>query len=183
MRSILLGLTALLMTACNGPGGDGSGTDEPTTPRGRGDDCGEHSPVIDQFDVTVGDPRWYETETGRQCLPTVVITVAPTDEDGDLTYYKMDVWFDEIIDERVLAEGEFSRIEGSIEGEDCGVESIPGLSMLLGIAGGGGLSPSFDTETEFGVVVHDDQDNESNDGTPVVRKVVTPSAALPGACD
>jgi len=176
---LLAGLLAVggLTLGCN----DGSGTTPDDTgngipdPDGTGQDCSEdHSPEF-ELEAVAGDPDWYETDSGVKCLPTVVIrAVDVTDPDGDLTYYKMDVWFDSVVDGRVLREGAKPRIENRVEGDDCEVDSLPGVGMNLGIAGGGTNSPAFDTETEFGVVLQDDAGNESYDGEPKVISVVTP---------
>ena len=179
------GLTALLvvgglaLVGCkdgNGNNPDDTGSGIPN-PDGTDKDCTlDHAP---QFELRASavEPDWYETSSGVKCLPTVLIeAVDITDDDGDLTYYKMDVWFDGVVDGRVLTEGVKSRIENRIEGEDCEVDFLPGVGMKLGIAGGGTSSPAFDTETEFGVVIQDDNGNESYDGEPKVISVVTPKA-------
>jgi hypothetical protein len=181
MRWTLLGAALFALVACDGGDGSGIDTDKPPIPRGRGD-CGDTPPTIDQLVIEAGDPDWFETSDGIKCLPTVNITITPSDEDGDLTYYKMDVWWDGVVDGRVLPEGPLSRIEGALSQEDCDVFNVPGITMRLGIAGGGVTSPAFNTETEFGVVVYDDVNNESNDGVPTVGSVVTPGPATEPDC-
>jgi hypothetical protein len=179
MRSI--GIFTVLLT-CFGCGQDDnrSGlTDSVPIPRGRGDDCGETNPVIQELTVAVTDPQIYETSQGPRCLPTVSITVVPFDEDGDLHYYLMDVWWDDEIDGVVAPQGPFQRIEGTIQGEECEVTSVPGITMRLGIGG----SPPYETEIEFGVVIEDATGNRSNNGVPMVQPVVTPASVDESACN
>jgi hypothetical protein len=173
---------SLVVAGCNG--GDGNGDDDtgdPPIPDGR-DDCGDTPPTLGNIEIVAADPDWFETSSGIKCLPTIEITIQPNDVDGDLTYYKMDVWWDGVVDGRVLTDGPMSRIQGTLDGDDCEVFSVPGITMRLGIAGGGRTSPEFETETEFGVVVHDDADNLSNEGVPEVVSVVTPGPAVESDC-
>lgn len=178
--------TMLSFVACN----DGTGNDDDTggggipNPDGSGEDCStDHSPTF-ELEAEAASPDWYETDEGVKCLPTVSIrAVNVEDPDGDLTVYKMDVWFDGVVDGRVLPEGVKSRVQQRVEGEDCEVDRLGGIGMNLGIAGGGTSSPDFNTETEFGVVVIDDNNNESYDGVPQVISVVTPGpVADDGEC-
>lgn len=181
MRWTLLGATLIALAACNDGNGTPGDDDDPPIPRGRGD-CGDNNPTIDQLVIEATEPDWFETNDGIQCLPVVSITITPSDVDGDLTYYKMDVWWDNVVDGRVLPEGPLSRIEGALSQDDCDVFNVPGITMRMGIAGGGVTSPSFDFDTEFGVVVYDDVNNASEDGTPTVGNVVTPSAVVESDC-
>ena len=181
MRWTLLGLTLFALPACTSDDGSGIDTDKPPIPRGRGD-CGDNAPTIDTLTIEASDPDWFETNDGIQCLPVVNITISPSDVDGDLTYYKMDVWWDNVVDGRVLPEGPLSRIEGALSQEDCDVFNVQGLTMRMGIAGGGTSSPEFDFDTEFGVVIYDDPGNASNDGEPTTGHAITPSAVTEADC-
>ncbi|TVQ90998.1 MAG: hypothetical protein EA397_10915 [Deltaproteobacteria bacterium] len=182
MRPSLFALAALLSGAC-GPDGDGSGlASNPPTPAGRGGDCGENLPVIQELTADVSAPQWYESaqgDQGRLCLPTVTLTILPFDEDGALHYYLMDAWWDDVVDGRVLPEGQRFRIEGSLSNEECSVTSAGGINMRLGIGG----EPPNDTEIEFGVVLENADGLRSNDGTPMTVSVVTPSPVSSSACD
>jgi len=180
MLSVVM-VQAILSVGCSGDDGNGDDTSDAPIPRGRGD-CGDTPPTLGSVIATAGDPDWFETSSGIKCLPTVEVSIQPNDEDGDLTYYKMDLWWDGLVDGRVLTDGPMSRIEGTLDGDDCEVFSVPGITMRLGIAGGGRTSPEFNTETEFGVVVHDDADNLSNDGVPQVVSAVTPGPAVEADC-
>lgn len=178
MRLIAPLALVLLSVGC-GPSGDDSGlNDDPPIPRGRDGDCGDNNPVIEELTATITDPDLYETTQGVQCLSTVTISIVPFDEDGDLDYYLMDVWWDETIDGRVLAEGPFQRVENSL-GEACEVTTMQSVSMRLGIGG----SPPHNTEIEFGAVLEDSAGNRSDDGVPQVVSLVTPPAASPSDCE
>jgi hypothetical protein len=179
MRWFGLATLCLLAAAC-GSTDDGAGTDDgPPIPRGRPGECGNTAPIIQSLTANATDPAFYETTQGRQCLSTVTITVQPYDEDGDLDYYIMDLWWDEVVDGRVLAEGPFQRIEGTIAGTRCEVFSVQGINMRLGIGG----NPPFQTEVEFGVVIEDSSGNRSNGGVPQVVSLVTPGQAGPNDCN
>lgn len=174
--SLAVGMTGLY--ACNGDSGDddetGGGIPDPDD---TGQECDTTNAPTFTLEAEAGTPDWYETEQGVKCLPTVIIrAVNVEDIDGDLVVHKMDVWFDDVLDGAVGTDGVKSRIQQRVDGGDCEVTSLPGISMRLGIAGGGTSSPAFDTETEFGVVIIDDANNESYDGVPQVIQVKTPSA-------
>lgn len=176
----------LAFVACNGDGGGGdddTGSGIPNPDGGR--ECEvDHSPTF-QLEAMAGEPQRYETDEGIKCLPTVVIrAINVEDLDGDLNFYKMDVWFDGTVDGRVLPEGTKSRVQQRVEGDDCEVDQLAGIGMSLGIAGGGTSSPAFETVTEFGVVVIDEAGNESYEGVPQVISVETPGPVTSDAeCD
>ena len=174
----------MILVACNG-GGDGSGidTNDPPDPIGRGECTEESGPTFDVV-ASAADPARYETNEGIKCLPTVRIEALNIeDPDGDLTYIKMAVWFDGVLDGRVLRESPRLQVASTIAGDDCKVPSVPGMGMNIGIAGGGTTSPAFETETEFGVVLFDDADLESYEGELKVTSVVTPAAVTEADCD
>lgn len=173
--------TLLALTACTDGSDDTGNNDDVPIPTGR-TDCGDTPPEISNLVIQAGEPDEFETSDGIKCLATVEITASVTDVDGDLHYYVMDMWWDGVVDGRVLAEGPKSRIEGTL-GDDCEVSDVPGITMRLGIAGGGTTSPAFETETEFGIIIEDDAGNATNDGVPQVVSIVTPPAAAPGDCE
>jgi len=180
MRSLTLVALAAVLAACGPSDDDSRRNPNPPIPGTPGGDCGDNAPTIQELTATIGAPRIYETQqSGPTCLSTVTITVMPYDEDGDLDYYLMDVWWDDVIDGRVLPEGPRQRIEGALDGPDCGVFSVQGISMNLGVGG----NPPFNTEVEFGVVLEDSAGNRSNDGVPQVVSMVTPGQASQADCN
>ena len=166
-------LAGLMALACNGGTDDDSGKgDDAPIPDGPGDKgCGETAPVINSF--TIEDAGMREFDEGT--FPTLGLTVDVSDEDGDLTYYEYRVWWDETLDGVVATEGFYSETYGTVDGDDCEVNSVK-LTMYLGIAGGQN-SPPYSTELEFGAVVRDDKSNESSGGDAVVTTFTTPDAS------
>ena len=158
MRWFVLAIAVVGVGACDG---DGKETDPPPPP-GTSGDCGENPPVI--TDVWVEDGGMYQFEQD-QIFPSVLIWADVEDEDKDLNYYSMRVWFDEVIDGRVLAEGDYAETQGTLSSEDCSVPSAQ-VGLRLAVTSSQ-YSPNFSVETEFGVVVYDDEDNPSNDEEPL----------------
>ncbi|MFK7926623.1 MAG: hypothetical protein AB8H79_00425 [Myxococcota bacterium] len=174
----------MILAGCNGAGdGADDGTGDPPDPIGRGECSNDGAPTF-TLQASAAEPQLYETSEGIRCLPTVRIEARDVEDvDGDLTFYEMEVWFDGVIDGRVLQEGIKLQTKSAVDGDDCKVPSLPGIGMNIGIAGGGTTSPAFNTETEFGVIVQDDNGNSSNDGVTQVVSVVTPGPVTEADCE
>ena len=167
---IVMMLLALGCTSGNGDDGDDKRTDD--IPDGPGDKgCGETDPVIDNFTVEYGGMRDYDEGT----FPSLALKVDVSDEDGDLTYYEYRVWWDSEIDGAVETSGYYAETYGTVDGDDCEVNSVS-LTMYLGLAGGS-KSPPYSTELEFGAIVRDDKTNESGGGAATVQVFTTPDAS------
>jgi hypothetical protein len=125
--------------------------------------------------VVVEDGGMFEFEQGV-IHPSVMIRVEAYDEDADLTFYTMRVWWDDVVDGRVLTEGvEYREIYGTLDDDDCTVSRAT-VGMRLAITGEPPGSPEYWTETEFGVVILDDKENASNEYVPVTASFMTPNA-------
>jgi len=169
----------MILAGCHGAGGGADdATGDPPDPIGRGECANEGAPTF-TLQASAAPPQLYETTDGIRCLPTVRIEARDVEDvDGDLTFYEMEVWFDGVLDGRVLQEGIKLQTKSAVDGDDCKVPSLPGIGMNIGIAGGGTTSPAYNTETEFGVIVQDDNGNSYNDGETQVVSVGTPGTAI-----
>lgn len=148
MRASLMAL--LMLGACKG--GDDTDTDGlPAT----GDTdvttgCGETVPTITE--ITLEDGGMSEgDQCGDEIVPMWLIQLEADDEDGDLTDYRMDVWFDKEVDGVVDDADDPASIEGTIDGDTCDVEKAT-IGMLLCVDGG---AVDADTEYELLVVMYD----------------------------
>lgn len=136
----------LLLAACSG--GEDKATDtEPGTP-GTGDrDCAGEAPVIES--VTIEDYGLYEFESGT--YPAILITASITDEDGDLDYYEMQVFYDDEVDDSIDTSEDAAEVGGIPDGaEECEVDALE-AGMVLAVNG----NPPYETRLEFGVRVSD----------------------------
>ncbi len=152
-RTLLLA-TALpfCLTAC---GKEEVEEEEDPPPINTGDDtastCGGTPPVVLSVSCeNTGVKDHYETG-----VPTVTmgLWIEVNDEDGDLTQYEMQVYFDDVIDGAVdpASASGFNPITDSVEGNECEVTAATlGLNMYLQ-----GGAPYFDTEYEWGVIIRD----------------------------
>ena len=77
------------------------------------------------------------------------------DVDGDLHYYTMRVWYDEVVDGAVDTSGEPFEVSGTL-GDECEVATSD-VAMLLCVTG----NPPFAADLEWGAILMDDEDNAS----------------------
>jgi len=164
LRLLILGLLAT--TGCTfGDGGDETDTDDPPIPDGSSADCGDTPPVIEEVWVEDGGMTTYEGDE----YPSIVVRARVTDEDADLHYYEMAVWYDTGVDGRVLTEGTQFQTFATLSDQECEVPEAT-VGMIIMLAG----SPPFSTEVEFGVIVSDDEGHDSGDGDTAVAVFTTP---------
>ncbi len=159
-------LLCTLLAACT-PGGDGTNTDIPI-PSGSADDCGTSSPVIEEATIRDGGPQQFDQGT----FPSIIISADTSDEDGDLHYYEMRVWWDDEIDGSVDTSEAYQEVYGTVSNTECATFRTT-FSMQLGINGSEDLP--YATELEFGVVVYDDLENATNGGDPTIVVFTTPA--------
>jgi hypothetical protein len=86
-----------------------------------------------------------------ELVPTLTVWASIEDEDGDLTAYTSELFFDDIIDGVANTERSLGMIEGTIDDEPCDVPTII-LGTTVYLRGG---QPLYDTRYEWGVVVTD----------------------------
>lgn len=155
MRLSVIALSTLLL-ACGNP--DAFDNDTDTV-------CGVNAPTFDGVDFSdVGTAT-----IGGSEKRVMQISVAASDEDGDLTTYKARIWHDTLSDGK-LADSPNASVPATIGDEACGVDSAT-VGAVLPL---GGDIP-FGTDVEFGIVVEDALGHASNDGEPVIAVWTTPA--------
>jgi hypothetical protein len=132
------------------------GGDEFIAPGSATANCGDNPPVIDVLTVEEGD-------TLGNDVPSVRITANALDEDYDLHWYQMRVWYSEDQATSEARTGEYFEIYG-YSGEDCNTQAAA-LRMQIGVTG----NPPEDTDMWWTVVVYDDQENPSEPVTEFFR--------------
>ena len=166
MRQVLMLAVLAVLSACKGEGEDQ--TDPIEAGNGASAECGLTPPVIEE--LVVSDAGM---STGDACgdsiRPMIRVQANSSDQDGDLHYWTLRVWWDEVIDSQ--ESGEYAEVGGT-SGDDCAVSTAQ-LAMKLCVTG----NPPFSTSIEFGAVLFDDEDNASNGGKPVFATYTTPDEA------
>lgn len=111
--------------------------------------------VTDMFCESTGVQTY--PVTGED-VPTLTISADVSDEDGDLTTYTAQLFFDDTIDGTVdTSIGELPASEGAYHAQVCEVPSII-LNMVIYLRGG---EPLYDTPYEWGLQVTDAGGNVS----------------------
>jgi hypothetical protein len=166
---MLPSLVWMALFACKG-----SAEDTDTVPTGGGGDdgCGETPPTIETFEI-----RNEGMSTGDQCgsdsYPRIRLAVDGYDEDGDLTYWTIRAWWDTTVDGSVdTSAGGYEEVFGTLDGDECAVHDA-NLGMIICITGN---QFEYETEYEFGVLLLDNLDNESDNGVAQVASFTTPAA-------
>ncbi len=117
-----------------------------------------YAPVVtDMFCESTGVQTY--PVTGED-VPTLTISADVSDEDGDLTEYTAQLFFDDTIDGVVDTSSALPAADGSYHAEVCEVPSII-LNMVVYLRGG---EPLYDTTYEWGLVVTDAAGNVSELG-------------------
>lgn len=107
-------------------------------------------PVISEVLVENGGLADFDGET----LPTVLVSAVVSDEDGDISSYKLDIWYDDTVDGSV-EQGSTNTFQGlgTLKDGEC---TAPAGTVGLQV----GLSPdatiAFNTLYEWGAIVTDD---------------------------
>jgi len=149
-RALILGL---VLVGC----GDKDEEEENSAPPldNTGDDsadpeCSGTPPVVQEVScVNTGVQPHYET--GEDTV-TMQIWANVTDEDGDLTYYTLELFYDDEIDGEIdTSSSAFAPSNGAVEADECEAGEVD-LGLTLYLPGG---DPAFDTEYEWGYVVTD----------------------------
>lgn len=121
-------------------GGDGAGD---------GDTCGGTPPVIEELRCENSGLK--PDEVGNP-TPTLTLWALSSDADADLSYYTLNVYFDDVVDGVVSTDDPaFSPVEGSVSDGTCSTPEAQ-LGAILLIKGG---NPELNKEYEFGVTVVD----------------------------
>ena len=158
MRTALWSTTlALGLVACGGDKEDtGGGGDEGeiigADGTGDGDDgetCGGTPPVIEELRCETSGLQ--SDEVGNP-TPTLTLWALTSDADEDLSYYTLNIYFDDVIDGVVSTDDPaFGPVEGSVSNSTCSTPEAQ-LGAILLIKGG---NPELNKEYEFGVTVVD----------------------------
>ena len=159
MNRALSCLAAMLLTACNGNG-------DLTPPSGVAANCGSSEPVITEVELEESDPF---TLGNGSVVPGLLVNAKLTDADGDLHWYEMKVWFDDVIDGEIDTTQPYYEAYGTRGDLDCGV-SLTEVPLRVAVNG----NPPANTEVEVGVIVYDDMGNATNGGEPTIIAFVTP---------
>lgn len=120
-------------------------------------DCNQNrAPVVEEFTVEP-DGMSEGDECGDDIRPYILFQFDVTDEDGDLNQWRIQLWWDEVIDDDVSTDdAPISEIQGSLEPDFCDAKSGT-VGVRLCVTG----NPPFQTEMEFGGRVRDASDNPS----------------------
>lgn len=130
--------------------------------------CGTTAPVIDSFTIT--DNGLYICEKGQPASPSILLSIAVHDDDGDLTVYELDAVWDTTIDGMFDDSASSYHNIGTLSTDECSVSQTT-LGLILCMGGG---DPPYSTLVEFGVVVTDELGNVTNYGEPTVTSATTP---------
>jgi hypothetical protein len=139
----------LLLSACTGSDKE-SGDAPPLALADPGEDCAVHAPVVTALEILDGGMATFE---GVE-LPSILLSVDATDDDGDLDRMAADFWWDTEIDGFASAESSPDADGEPIVVRDlpCGVGSA-GYMLRLPIQSGSYLEP--DTDYDVAVIVSD----------------------------
>jgi hypothetical protein len=160
----LLAFAAVALAACKGE--EPVDTDPITATTGN-PACGETDPVVEALTIT-NDGMSEGDQCGGTSRPQVRIETDGHDDDGDLHYWTLRVWWDEDVDGVVDPHTAYQEVHGTA-GDDCTVDDLTS-AMLLCVNG----NPPFATELDFGVVLIDALEHKSNGGEPIVQSFTTP---------
>lgn len=149
-------MTLLLALACTKPAADDSGGIPLTGTDSDAVECFGADPVVGMVTLENGGNQDFEGELH----PTILIWAEVTDEDGNLDFVTMDLWWDEEPDGAVdsstdpLASNSFVP---NTDAEPCGQKAeTVGLYLQVG----GGIP--YDTQMDFAVRITDSETEVSN---------------------
>ena len=166
MKQPLLIIT-LILAACGTSPEDTAG--DPPLPRATSTlTCGDTDPVIDS--VTVTDNGLYICEKGQPASPSVLVSVATHDDDGDINVYEFDLVWDLEVDGLFAPTASSYHNIGTLSNDECSVSQAT-IGVVLCMGGG---DPPYSTEVEFGAIVTDANGNSSNYGEFTTTSAVTP---------
>lgn len=166
LRSLYL-LIPLLSLGCGDTSTEETGAEPPLPALTSTLGCGDTDPIIDSLDIS--DYGYYECEKGAGVVPSILIEVAVRDDDLDLHTYKLDLWWDDTVDNDIAPDAEDYTIERTLSTSECTVgQTNIGVILCLG-----GSSLGFSQATEFAAIVYDDERNPSNFGEPTFASYTT----------
>lgn len=126
-----------VIDADGGDGGDDSDT------------CGGTPPVIEE--LRCENTGLQPDEVGNP-TPTLTLWALTSDADADLSFYTLNIYFDDVVDGAVSTDDPaFSPVEGAVSESTCTTDEAQ-LGAILLIKGG---NPELNKEYEFGVTVED----------------------------
>ena len=165
MRLSLWCVPLIFCMGC-GPGyGKGEDTRDVPIPKSSQDECGDTDPLLVDLRIEDGGLKQYEQDV----YPSIMIWADLTDEDSDLHYYTLQVWYDDVVDGFVNTSSTPQEVRGTLSSTECSVASTS-VAMQLAVTG----NPPYQTEVEFGVIAYDNLDNPTNNGNPTIETFVTP---------
>lgn len=156
----MLTASLLALVACQGT--------DLVAPDGVAAACGDSAPVIEALLVEEGDPF----VIGGEEVPGMFVNVTVSDADGDLHWFEMRLWWDDVIDGAVEPGPGYYEAYGPRGDLDCDVQRTQ-VPFRIAVNG----QPPANRDIEVGVIVYDDMHNPSNEGVPVVQAWRTPASA------
>jgi len=119
-------------------------------------ECGDTPPIVEG--VELSDNGLSEgDDCGDEIVPVWLIEVEGSDDDGDLTTWQIDVYYDKKIDGEVDLTDDPATVNGTLDEDECDADGAT-FGMLLCVDGG---AVDFDTEYELAVVLTDEKGNAS----------------------
>jgi hypothetical protein len=175
-------LLAVLLAACPAPK-DEEEPEDSAPPINQDTDTGgvTHAPVVAEliFDSCV----YPFADEGDQ--PAILVAARATDEDADIHFISMDVWWDATVDGQVDVTGpaktgtEPYHVQDAETHENLDAASEVTFGTYLNVTGDEAWL-LYETEHEFAVVVYDATELASE---PFIDTWTTPAATITNACD
>ena len=165
----LIASVAAVVSAC---GGDKEDTGEDTTGDalpGSGDtddlECGGTAPVVTSVQCEAAGLQEYEPGS---MLPTLLFSIDVTDEDQDLEFMTVELYFDDESDGEVsTTESPYSPSIVTIDTAEC-VTPASGVNLTVFVSG---VDPRFNLPYEWSIVVRDANDVAAE---PFIIECITP---------
>ena len=150
-------MTLLLALACTKtPAGEDSGLSLTGSDTGDEVECFGNDPVVGSVTLENGGSQDFEGEL----YPTVLIWAEVTDEDGNLDFVTMDLWWDEEPDGTLDSSGDPQGSSSFVPNSDAEKCAQTAETVGLYLQVGGGIP--YDTEMDFGVRITDSESEVSN---------------------
>ncbi|MCP4805432.1 MAG: hypothetical protein GY913_13780 [Proteobacteria bacterium] len=151
-------MTLLLALACTKTTGEDSGGIPLTGSDSDAVECFGSDPVVSNVTTENGGNQDFEGEL----FPTVLIWADVADEDGNLDFVTMDLWWDEEPDGAVDSSGDPQGSSSFVPNSDASPCAQTAETVGLYLQVGGGIP--YDTQMDFAVRITDSENEVSNVG-------------------